>query len=193
MPIFHESDLTFSFPNDWTVKKFDSTKFYKYLSGYGLKGVDFIVISPKEELILIEVKNYYNRWNKNEKDIASSFEKNLHPFSKKISEKFKDSFRLLKIVEKYYQRKMCYNWILIPLFKKYPKLFSLKTNWIFWLMAHKLYKNKKVKLNLILCLPQNISNPKDFTKTIATIVSKDLKFHHFEIILHKGLHQVVAF
>ena len=51
---FSESGLSFQFPEGWTTIKYDEHRFYTYLSGEGLKGVDFIAIHG-ENLVLIEV------------------------------------------------------------------------------------------------------------------------------------------
>ncbi|NNE29048.1 MAG: hypothetical protein HKN16_05405, partial [Saprospiraceae bacterium] len=58
--IFSESGLQFQFSNDWTVIKYDDHKFFRYLSGEGLKGVDFLGFTSEGGLFLMEVKNYRN-------------------------------------------------------------------------------------------------------------------------------------
>jgi len=54
-----ESALLFDFEEtDWIVKKYDDHRYYKSLSGAGLKGVDFIGIFQQEKVVFIEVKNF---------------------------------------------------------------------------------------------------------------------------------------
>ena len=42
---FTESGLCFTFSKRWKVLKYDEHRFYRYLSGSGFKGVDFIGMS----------------------------------------------------------------------------------------------------------------------------------------------------
>ena len=44
---FIESDLQFYFPDHWAVREYDNHRFYKNLSGLGLKGLDFLVLDPE--------------------------------------------------------------------------------------------------------------------------------------------------
>ncbi|MEM6967496.1 MAG: hypothetical protein AAF573_22220 [Bacteroidota bacterium] len=193
MSTFQESELTFSFPDDWWIKKYDTTKFFTYLSGHGLKGVDFMMISPREELILVEVKNYHDRWADDKNEIASTFENDLQSLALRIIQKFEDTFRLLQIVHQYYQRKMWYRWLLLPLHKRYPTLFSQKTDWVFWLKANELYTTKKVKLYLVLKVPQGVEDTAKVQKKMQTIFTKHLPTFPVEIILPNKNNKVITF
>lgn len=96
MQSFQESDLIFTFPDDWTVRKFDDTAAYQSLSGHGLKGVDFICISPEPKLWLIEVKNYRPRHK-----LGREYRATRRPpeeLAEHIVKKFQDSLRLINIV-----------------------------------------------------------------------------------------------
>ena len=68
MNTFIESGLTFSFSKRWKVLKYDKHRFYRYLSGSGFKGVDFIGVLDEKQLVLIEVKNYKDRFELDESD-----------------------------------------------------------------------------------------------------------------------------
>jgi len=94
---FAESDLLFSFPDDWVVRKFDDTVAYQSLSGYGLKGVDFIALSPDGKLWLMEVKNYRPRQNKGKEYRASR--RQPRELAAHVAKKFTDTHRLLRIVD----------------------------------------------------------------------------------------------
>lgn len=98
MQIFEESDLRFNFPDDWTVRKFDDTRAYQSLSGHGLKGVDFIAISPEPKLWLIEVKNYRPR-RKHGKEYWAR-RKRPEVLAVQVATKFRDSLRLIDIVNR---------------------------------------------------------------------------------------------
>lgn len=61
MPDFEEGALNFSFPDGWTVLKFDECNFHskKWCNfADGCKGVDFIACGGGVEIWLIEVKDY---------------------------------------------------------------------------------------------------------------------------------------
>ena len=60
--VFEESDLVFHFNQDWVVRKYDEHRFYKTISGLGMKGVDFIGIFKAEQVVFIEIKNYRIRY-----------------------------------------------------------------------------------------------------------------------------------
>ena len=96
MPTFQESDLNFTFPDDWAVRQFDQTPAYQSLSGHGLKGVDFIAISPDGRLWLIEVKNYRPRF-KAEREYRAT-RRSPADLADHVARKFSDSFRLIRIV-----------------------------------------------------------------------------------------------
>jgi len=55
--IFKESDLTFNFSQkEWEIIRYDTHRYYKILSGAGLKGVDFLGIYQKNKVVFFEVK-----------------------------------------------------------------------------------------------------------------------------------------
>lgn len=53
-----ESGNEYFFDSSWTVIRFDTHRYYKRLSGLGLKGVDFIAYHPDFGIALIECKSY---------------------------------------------------------------------------------------------------------------------------------------
>jgi len=104
MITFQESDLTFYFPNDWVVRKYDDTVAYQSLSGHGLKGVDFIALSPDGKLWLIEVKNYRPRISPRDGREYRAKRKSPENLAVDIATKFNDSKRLIRIVDIYLRR-----------------------------------------------------------------------------------------
>ena len=86
-----ESGLVFTFPKNWVVKKYDEHRFYNYLSGLGFKGIDIIAITPERKLILIEVKNYINRFPQDGIDPTETLIENIDSFSEGYVQKFQDS------------------------------------------------------------------------------------------------------
>ncbi len=97
MSVYPESDLLFHFPDDWVVRKYDGTVAYQSLSGHGLKGVDFIALTPAGELWFIEVKNYRPRFS-NEQEFRAN-RPSPDRLADQVARKFTDSRRLLRIVD----------------------------------------------------------------------------------------------
>ncbi len=133
--VFSESDLRFQFPDDWIVRKYDDTVAYQSLSGRGLKGVDFIALSPDGKLWLIEVKNYRPRVS--ERDGKEYLAKRKTPalLAADIATKFMDSTRLIRIVDAYLRRHW---WRRLQLwwygFRGKP---NTNSNYWFWSEAHR--------------------------------------------------------
>ncbi len=144
--IFHESDLTFKFDDNWQVYKFDDHRFYKYLSGQDLKAVDFIAIFKNEFLLLMEVKNYNKRKQSpvapNIKNILGEEPALVHAFQKKIS----DSIRAIRAIRTFYERK----WWFRVFYKMMPFLKQSET--AFWLNASEILDDKKLSVHLVLWL-----------------------------------------
>lgn len=53
-----EKDLQFEFPTGWLASKFDEWEFYRAIQKLTPKGMDFVALSPSNELHFIEVKDY---------------------------------------------------------------------------------------------------------------------------------------
>lgn len=131
MQSFSESDLVFYFPDDWVVRKFDDTRAYQSLSGHGLKGVDFIALSPDGKLWLMEVKNYRPRF-KDEKEYRA---KRRPPaaLAEQVATKFTDTHRLLRIVNRSLTRQWWFE-----IWRRWRRLIpDAKSNYWFWTEADK--------------------------------------------------------
>lgn len=143
MPSFTESDLLFRFPDDWVVRKFDQTAAYQSLSGRGLKGVDFIALSPDGRLWLMEVKNYRPRTT-NDREYRA---KRRPPadLGHHVWSKFKDSHRLLKIVDASLRRKWWFR-----LWDSYRSVFpAAHSNYWFWIEAQRRVDREAVVVYLL--------------------------------------------
>jgi len=158
---FNESGLTFTFPSDWVVYKYDQHRFYKYVSGYGLKGVDFMIITAEGELILLEVKNYFNRFPDAKESPTLAIKNDPIAYAKKFVGKYEDSFQLISSIHQYYEQRHRYRWFMKPLFQYLPKGLQLKTDWGFWTHAHELLKGGNVKLMLWLELNESIASERE--------------------------------
>lgn len=73
MPTILESELTFQFPDEWQVTKFDQWSFcrkqFQYVCG-GSKSLDILAIGPHRSLWLIEIKDYRRHRRTKAIDIA---------------------------------------------------------------------------------------------------------------------------
>jgi len=131
-----ESGLTFNFPQDWKVIKFDEHRFYQYVNGIGLKGVYFICIKPNGELLLIEVKNYADRFPQDGIKPVVAVLNNPIPYGQQIVQKFDDSARLIEVIHKYYLRKFWFRQFGPSLALILSEFFKPNFDWIFWLQAY---------------------------------------------------------
>ncbi len=95
-----ESDLTFTFPPDWIVRKFDATAAYRSVSGHGLKGVDFLCLVGADEIYLVEVKNFYRRGKR-----QLAVRRDPQALADHVGRKFADTRRLVAIVLRAMQRR----------------------------------------------------------------------------------------
>jgi hypothetical protein len=86
MQTFTEQSLSFDFPDNWLVTKYDDWSFYKNQFKdccRGCKAIDFLAIDPvNKELWLIEVKDYRNHRREKSENICEEFAlKVLHTLS----------------------------------------------------------------------------------------------------------------
>jgi len=152
---FYESGITFRFSERWKTLKYDEHRFYRYLSGSGFKGVDFIGILDEKTLALIEVKNYKDRYEFDESDPSENIISNPLAYAEQFAHKFNDTFQLIGIIRKYYQRKW---WFLQPrkfLLRVIPKHILLRFDWGFWNLVIQLLDEKKEKILIVLWLELN--------------------------------------
>jgi hypothetical protein len=134
---YTESDLHFQFDPSWIVRKYDHHRFYKGLSGAGLKAVDFIGIYKGKEVIFLEVKNYKVRFRG--KPLQPMIDRLQHPelFVESIVRKVYDSMLGVDVIRQYFERNPLYRWI-YPLLEKIPLRFFSKSSWLFWTHVHEL-------------------------------------------------------
>ncbi|MEO1625111.1 MAG: hypothetical protein AAFV25_08125 [Bacteroidota bacterium] len=150
MPSFEESGLQFVFGADWWVKKFDEHRYYKWLSGSGLKGVDFIGINAQQQLILMEVKNYRRR---NSKQSPEHLVPDVDHLSQAFVEKVMDSRRVIRTVVRYLNRKWWYRPAL-----RLSKWLAPSVRWrwdgYFWQLADQLLSDASQRVVLVLWLEE---------------------------------------
>lgn len=117
---FDESDYQFEFSDQWKVLKYDSHPYYKIVSGRSFSGVDFAGIIDNH-LYLMEIKNFY-QYNQNGQI------EDISIFCEDMKEKFLDTIDLIRIIQKYHERKWTYR-LFYKVVESYP---SLHLDWWFW-------------------------------------------------------------
>jgi len=135
---FQESECQFTFSKEWEVIQYDAHDYYKTVSGKSFSGVDFAGIF-RDTLYLIEVKNYY-QYNQ-----TGEIEE-LENFCVEMKEKFLDTIDLIRIIQKYHNRKWSYR-LFYRLVKSYPNLYH---TWWFWTRMYQIIENDKVEFVLLI-------------------------------------------
>lgn len=133
---FLESGLQFDFtPTNWRVMKYDTHRYFKILSGAGLKGIDFIGIHKEEALIFFEVKHFRTN-NPNSKTTFLIFD-DTALFIQNITAKMEDTITAIKVIIKYLNRKAWYRYFL-KLEQYIPSQLLQQKDWYFWHQIHQL-------------------------------------------------------
>ena len=117
---FIENKQIIQFGEDWGIIKLDEHRYYKRISGMGVKCVDFMALHADWGLFLIEIKDYtiYDDSELPSKEMLQNI----------LASKKSGSIRLIKIVNQALQRKWYYRWIFQRLkwYKYCPR------EWIVW-------------------------------------------------------------
>ncbi len=141
MTLFRESGLSFQFDAFWVVKKYDAHRYYSYLSGAGLKAIDFAGVR-EEKVYLFEVKNYSIRYEG--KPFYKIYELINDPeqLVDTIVYKVQDTSRGIKIVHDYLSRKWLYR-RLYPWLIKWPLQNWGKNTWWFWAKLYHMLEERQ--------------------------------------------------
>jgi len=147
MTQFEESGLTFQFNADWVVNKYDEHRYFRRFAGEGLKGVDFLGIYKKEELVLIEVKNYRIRYKEKPPIAIYHILENPEILADKVLQKAKDTLQVIRVINKFYQRNWFYR-IWMPILRLLRNSSRTANTWLFWTRAQVLVERKRLKVIL---------------------------------------------
>lgn len=159
MATFYESDLTFTFPDDWVVRKFDKTVAYQSLSGHGLKGVDFICLEGEAALWLVEAKNFRRRDQR-----YRAVRRRPAALAGQVATKFADSQRLINIVYRSLQRRWSTRFLLWWYhFHLRPR--PTKTYW-FWAEAERRLREGNLYCVLWLETPETAPDYVEATRSV---------------------------
>lgn len=173
---FHESGLDFTFfPQRWIVKKYDSHRFYTGLSGAGLKAVDFIGLLNRETLVLLEVKNYRDRPERELPRILEKIGEEKLKVKQSFTGKVRDTVQGIFVIEEFLQRKWLYR-LVSPLLLRHRFLHRwAKADWIFWTLAAEAVRQKKLVLVLWLELDASYTGLSDsYIKTLRSNLAVSL-------------------
>ncbi len=96
---FEESGLRFHFHPDCFVMAFDKHRFYKTLSGKGLKGIDFLILDAEGYLHFLEVKNYRTFGNAEDVKLDVSAIQHL------MELKLKGTLKVISVANALYERR----------------------------------------------------------------------------------------
>lgn len=100
-----EGHQLISFPNEWMIIKLDGHKYYKRISGLGVKAVDFIALDPDWGLYLIELKDYP----------TTATIPNYEAHGEMLNSKLKGSIRVIRTVNAALRRQWYYRLIFLRL------------------------------------------------------------------------------
>lgn len=174
MPAFFESGIAFSFNEEWLVRKYDAHTYFKGFSGVGLKGVDFISIYQKRQLVLIEVKNYRSQvpGRKGSHHVQSLA--NPSAIASSLGLKATDTLKAIRAIGLYYERKWFYRivrpWV--------PRLRKIMPEWHFWTTANSLAQESQI---IFLCWLEFDAEHQHLSEIIRGILGDQLKSQPFQI------------
>ncbi|MCB9040022.1 MAG: hypothetical protein H6557_25655 [Lewinellaceae bacterium] len=162
---FIESGLHFRFGEEWVIKKYDAHRFYKGLSGSGLKGVDFLGILG-EELFLFEVKNFRRRHDWQEENPMDAILAQPAAFAESMAYKVEDTLLAIDAIWQYYRRKWLFR-RLLPAFRLLP---PTENDWRFWARAYSLMQNPE-QVQVVLWMETEQARPallEEITQSLNT-------------------------
>ena len=197
MKAFTESGLVFRFSDRWKVLKYDEHRFYRYLSGSGFKGVDFIGILDEKQLALIEVKNYKDRYSSDESDPTEELIAASGAYAEKYAQKFQDTFHLIGIIRKYYKRRWWFKTLRKLILQRIPRRWLLRFDWGFWNIVIQLVDEKKEKVFIVLWLELNDDLPalkiKNRTDQIQEYLESQFQQTAFEVLITNSKNTILGF
>lgn len=146
---FEESRLLIEFDDrQWQVVQYDKHRYYRHLSGHGLKGADFIGIWRDEYLVIVEVKNYQVNPGKKGIEILNTSEIVEH-----LHRKLGDTVKGIIAAQGFLQRKRLIKFLAYLRSSKFFGPFIPAGKWTFWLRAHHLLTKESHCIFLIILLP----------------------------------------
>ncbi|MEZ4984812.1 MAG: hypothetical protein R2795_07215 [Saprospiraceae bacterium] len=175
-----ESDLTFFFPAGWGIRKYDKQRFYRFMSGLGMKGVDFLLLSPEGEqhLYLMEVKNYRTR--STEEGIFTPILRTPEDLAKHLFAKYDHTIRAIRAIELFYQRKWWYR----LLEKQFRQSLRFTQDVVFWAHTFPLVRSP-LQHSLVLWLEAD-NLPPEYIVSLQQALAEYIKDGKLQIHISNG-------
>jgi len=181
---FQESDLTFQFSDaDWQIEKYDAHRYFKTLSGAGLKGVDFLGIYCGREVVLWEVKNYHT--NQAVKNHRYLIVEHIPTFIENIVDKVTDTLMAIRVIQQYLMRQWWYRFYgryrsFIPTFLVQYK------DWFFWHQVQEKINNDAPLIFVLWLEVDDSFDAESWNELSATIqndLNKQLKEYGIKVVV----------
>ncbi|RMG86263.1 MAG: hypothetical protein D6714_04525 [Bacteroidetes bacterium] len=115
-----------------------------------MKGVDFLLIIHYEKLILVEVKNFNNRFEKDHINPTETFLDNLDPFFNAFVDKFNDTLQAIRVVQAYYARRWWFRYMARPFARHFPAAWWTRFEWGRWHLMYLLSVRQQVEPVVVL-------------------------------------------
>lgn len=135
--IQREGNQSIAFPSSWGVIKLDGHKYYRRISGLGIKAVDYIAVDAEWGLYLIELKDY-SRHNTHLDPIALNLQ---------LAQKKEGSIKVIKVINEALKRQLYYRIIFIRC--KWYRL--CPDEWLILYHAQKMIAQNKVYMLADIC------------------------------------------
>ncbi|MEZ5058377.1 MAG: hypothetical protein R2879_15180 [Saprospiraceae bacterium] len=187
---FEESDLHFSFSKGWQVIAFDKHRFYQYVNGRGMRGVDFIGVHPEQGVFLMEVKNYRLRFGETLPYHVLQYLERPDLLAPVLIDKYKDSMRLLDAVKVYLNRRW---WYRLACRSRFFSNYFISKETRFWLDFYSKYDAKDIWL--LACLDAGEQDEKEFFKkwdSTGLIHKLENEFPENKVLVFNSYHQKEA-
>ena len=169
---FEESDLTFNFSdNDWEIIRYDTHRYYKTLSGVGLKGVDFLGIYKKRQVVFFEVKHFRSPQFINA--TAYSILEDSDTFTNRITGKLDDTINAIRVIIQYLERKLWYRFYLRYDYLM-PSFFIKNKDWYFWHRLHQIVQQKELMTFVLWLEIQKNGTTKNSMPALKKALENDL-------------------
>ncbi len=181
---FTESGLQFSFSPDWIVHSYDQHRFYRYLSGAGMKGVDFVGLY-QDHLYLIEVKNYNDRLPLDRYEPMAQLLEKPEDYIEAFYKKFVDSLKLIRIIRRFYRRQWWFRRGFSALQWLLGRRWALRREAGFWWTLAEYVENKEVTYILWLELGAHLPSEeaRQLRQNIQAGLAARVADHQMQVLL----------
>lgn len=126
----HESGLHFEFNKEWVVLPYDKHRYYRAISGEGMRGVDLLGIYRGEQVFLFEIKHFRNPVAIGNK-FTDHFLEHQVELGARICQKGMDTLKAIELIHSYLRKNWFFrqleSWYTTHRFQR-----SSADHWHFW-------------------------------------------------------------